>query len=1118
MKKLFTFLIMLTALVSMNAQEENVYILGNVGDQQWDPSVGTLMEYNDGMYEYEGHFNAASYFSFTTQLAESSSDWDGIAPYRFGASSDGYIIDENNLGEYIQCGEIEESKNNAFCFPVAGTYHIYLELEERIMLVERISVDVEPDPVDEGDIYILGNFIGNYWGPNSGLKMTRGEDGDGIFTAKIHVADNACFSFTHALAQSASNWAGIEPFRFACADEDPTVVLGEVMHVTEDGVGDPVFSIEAPGYYLLTLNMNDRTLVVTEAEKEEGIFIIGNEPFGNWHPESAVKMEQNGDIFTYEAEINGDVWFIFSGDYGTWDAVNALRYGPLEENEDVVIGQEMTTQLSENTNASYKISGNGTYTITFDRANLTFIFEDYGSFSYKGINYSINSFDATTVTVVGCKSDLKQAIIPEQVTYEGLTYTVTDIAQNAFNNCSSLKVISIPATVTSIGSGAFRGCSLDELSIYADIEEGNSAFNNCSVNTLYVAGNVTKLKGTKLNPTSIYCFGSTPAVCDNNTFKTYNAALHVPATAMTDYFLADIWCNFNNISGDAGAQPQSLSLDVDEVTLELGETLQLNATVNPTSVVPVRWMSSDENVVMVSDGGLLTARAAGEATVTASCMGLLQECQVTVQDEQVVATISEHQLTLERGNVAYLTATTSPIEAAVIWTSTNTNVASVAYNNGRAVVTAINPGEALIIATPEGDNVKPDTCRVTVTEITVIVTLDKHELTLKRTQTAYLTATTSPIEAAVIWSSTNTDVALVRVVNGRALVLGNLPGEAMIVATVEGDLVQSDSCRVTVIRPFGDANNDGLVDVSDVNHIINIILHKVEETEDGAYTDLNEDGNIDVADVNIVINIILGKINSDITTYTVNGVSFKMVGVEGGTFTMGGTSEQGSDAYDCEKPAHQVTLSSYSIGRTEVTQELWLAVMGSNPSWFNGTGNSSVGSSHSENYGTNLQRPVESVSWDDCQEFINTLNQLTGKNFRLPTEAEWEYAARGGSRSQGYKYSGSNTIDDVAWYWGSIPSHSDGTAGYATQTVGAKAPNELGLYDMSGNVNEWCSDRWGHYSNGAQVNPTGPTSGIYRVMRGGGWSDGARNCRVSDRVRSPSPDRRDFALGLRLAH
>lgn len=233
-------------------------------------------------------------------------------------------------------------------------------------------------------------------------------------------------------------------------------------------------------------------------------------------------------------------------------------------------------------------------------------------------------------------------------------------------------------------------------------------------------------------------------------------------------------------------------------------------------------------------------------------------------------------------------------------------------------------------------------------------------------------------------------------------------------------------------------------------------------------------------------------------TITVNGVSFKMIKVEGGTFTMGATSEQGSDANNDEKPTHSVTLNSYYIGETEVTQELWQAVMGSNPSGYQGS-----------------KHPVECVSWNDCQPFITTLNSLTGKTFRLPTEAEWEYAARGGNKSKGYKYAGSNTIGDVAWY--SENSYDLGTSSpyYGPQNVGGKTANELGLYDMSGNVMEWCQDRYGYYSSSSQPNPTGPSSGSDRVFRGGGWNDYAKYCRVSYR-RYLSPDYSGSWIGLRL--
>ena len=239
-------------------------------------------------------------------------------------------------------------------------------------------------------------------------------------------------------------------------------------------------------------------------------------------------------------------------------------------------------------------------------------------------------------------------------------------------------------------------------------------------------------------------------------------------------------------------------------------------------------------------------------------------------------------------------------------------------------------------------------------------------------------------------------------------------------------------------------------------------------------------------------------------TFTVNGVTFKMVAIEGGTFTMGMTAEQESDAFDVEQPAHEVTLSSYLIGQTEVTQALWQAVMGSNPSYF----------SSRNNYATNLQRPVEFVSWNDCQTFITKLNQLTGRKFHLPTEAEWEFAARGGNQSKGYKYSGSNNPDDVAWY--SVPLQTSGIVGYGTQTVATKAPNELGLYDMSGNVWEWCQDWFDRYSSDAQTNPVGPSTGYNRVSRGGSWLNFAYSCRVSCRA-SFDPTRKIDCVGLRLA-
>ncbi len=218
-------------------------------------------------------------------------------------------------------------------------------------------------------------------------------------------------------------------------------------------------------------------------------------------------------------------------------------------------------------------------------------------------------------------------------------------------------------------------------------------------------------------------------------------------------------------------------------------------------------------------------------------------------------------------------------------------------------------------------------------------------------------------------------------------------------------------------------------------------------------------------------------------TETINGVSIEMVEIFGGTFQMGSNDGEGN-----EKPVHAVTVSDFSIGKTEVTQAQWVAIMGSNPSRFKGD---------------NL--PVEKVSWNDVQTFLGKLNEKTGKNYRLPTEAEWEYAARGGNISRHYTFSGSNTIDDVAEY--------EGNNKKSTKPVGGRKPNELGLYDMSGNVWEWCRDWFGAYPVYAQTNPQGPSTGMRRVDRGGSWIDIPARSAYRDFI---SPSDSYDNLGFRL--
>ena len=228
---------------------------------------------------------------------------------------------------------------------------------------------------------------------------------------------------------------------------------------------------------------------------------------------------------------------------------------------------------------------------------------------------------------------------------------------------------------------------------------------------------------------------------------------------------------------------------------------------------------------------------------------------------------------------------------------------------------------------------------------------------------------------------------------------------------------------------------------------------------------------------------------------TVNGVTFNMILVKSGTFYMGAQKDDPNapnydeEAWSREAPVHQVTLSDYYIAEAEVTQELWKAVMGSNPSHFEGD-----------------KRPVEQTTWYDCQNFINALNQLTGLNFRFPTEAEWEFAARGGNESHGYKYSGSDIIDDVAWY---------SADGKKTADVMTKKSNELGIYDMSGNVMEWCSDAFGDYTAEHQIDPTGP-NGVDRVVRGGCCLSNATYCRIALR-NFLHPGGASYGIGMRLA-
>jgi len=232
----------------------------------------------------------------------------------------------------------------------------------------------------------------------------------------------------------------------------------------------------------------------------------------------------------------------------------------------------------------------------------------------------------------------------------------------------------------------------------------------------------------------------------------------------------------------------------------------------------------------------------------------------------------------------------------------------------------------------------------------------------------------------------------------------------------------------------------------------------------------------------------------------------EMVYVNGGTFMMGCTPEHSGDCDDREKPAYEATLSDFYIGKYEVTQKQWREIMGTD---LRQQLNTAIGI-EAPLSGKRDNNPMYYVSWEDAREFIERLNEETGKSYRLPTEAEWEYAARGGNQSRLYKYSGSDNVGAVAWF-------SDNSKS-TTHPVGTKEANELGIHDMSGNVNEWVSDWYGDYSGKPQMNPAGPESGKYpyRVFRGGSWFNGAWYARVSYRNAGGSRGRTGD-VGFRLA-
>lgn len=704
-------------------------------------------------------------------------------------------------------------------------------------------------------------------------------------------------------------------------------------------------------------------------------------------------------------------------------------------------------------------------------------------FEVDGVYYKVTDDNENVVEVVhGEETYQGVVVVPNTVTYDGVAYNVTGIGYEAFANAEITHLV-LPVTITSIDNTAFTNCHIGSLVI-----TGNGTWTAgalaTDVDQLFVMSGVTGIQGMQVNPETIYSYSTVPPTCNGQTFTGYDGELHVPASSLASYFTAPYWTNFINITGDA-VEPLAVTLNKDSVNLLIGNQLTLTAVPAPTNTTPgiIFWSSSDKQVATVNNGEI-TAVGVGECDIKAILLDKVATCHVTVTEiVPTELTLNQEFAKLEVGSQLTLTATIMPEDATdkvVTWTTTNAAVATV---DGQGNVTAVGPGECTITATCRGLQA---TCHVVVVEHLIFITLDQHEANLLPNHILLLTPSVSPVSTDLVVTSSNPAVAAARMANGKIQVVGITEGVTTITVNSTDGYAEGDSCVVTVYTERGDLNMDGFVNMDDLTVLINYLLtNNPEGINIKNAADCDGHAGVSMDDLTALINYLLTNqwpVDPDepvepegTQTITVNGVSFKMVPVESGSFMMGATAEQGDDAYNDEKPAHEVTLSSFYIGQTEVTQALWQAVMGNNPSYFPDDPN----------------RPVEMVSWNDCQAFITQLNLLTGKQFRMPTEAEWEYAARGGNKSQGYKYSGSNDIDEVCWY----EENSDSIS----HVVATKAPNELGIYDMTGNVWEWCQDWYARYTAEAQVDPTGPETGTQRVFRGGSWYSSARYSRVSYR-------------------
>ena len=475
---------------------------------------------------------------------------------------------------------------------------------------------------------------------------------------------------------------------------------------------------------------------------------------------------------------------------------------------------------------------------------------DY-EFIVDGLYYHI--IENNTVMVVFAESYFDDIVIPETVSYQGMTYEVTSIGDFAFYGCSPLSSVTIPVSVTSISSYAFAGSGIEEICVTGDGDWQAGALPN-TVKTLYVNSGVTSIEGLNVNPAAIFCYSSNPTICDEMSFTGYNGTLHIPAESVAGYFIADYWCNFANIIGDA-VELQSITMSQDSLNLGINRQKRLNVSIVPSDAHPstISWHTSNRAIVTV-DNGYVIGIAEGECDIVATCVGKQTVCHVIVTEVLPSSiTLSQDVAMMAVGEQLYLTANVFPEDVTnktVVWSSADDGIVTV--DNG--VVTALSPGECdIIVCCGEVQ----DTCHVTVFKRTVYITLDEHEVSVLPNHIISLMPTMTPEATDLKVTSSNPAVAAVRLVNNKVQVVGIKEGETTIsVGSVDGTAV-GDTCHVTVYTEVGDVNSDGYVKINDVSALIDYLFSGDESAVNISKADTNNDGKVSIADVSSLINYLL---------------------------------------------------------------------------------------------------------------------------------------------------------------------------------------------------------------------------------------------------------------------